>query len=93
MSKIEYRRMPAAERSALEKEIRRMLGRFHMNEEGQKFLISLLTDSEIVMIGRRLRVVSKLYAGERPMKIAREMKISPITIRALYDFAKGESSK
>jgi uncharacterized protein YerC len=83
MAKVEPRTLPAAELEKLRSEIDATFSRLGLKTEGRTLLFDLLTASEMVMVGKRLRIAKRLLTGESLPKIAREIPASFTTIRSV----------
>ena len=49
----------------------------------QKFLESLLTESEIIMLSRRIEIAELLLNGKNHEEICKRMKVGAITVRSV----------
>lgn len=58
--------------------------KFGMENDGIEFFKQLLTESEVVMLGRRMQIARLLLRGFSFPKIARELKVGTSTIRGVH---------
>lgn len=57
------------------------------------FVLGLLTESETLMIGRRLQIAKRLIDGEGYNTIAKKMKVSHMTIGKVEKWIEGSESR
>ncbi len=61
-------------------------------EETKRFLRDLLTESERIMIGRRIIIAQKLLKDQSYNQIMREMKVGPDTIMRVHRWLEDENN-
>ena len=61
-------------------------------EETKSFLRDLLTESERIMIGRRIIIAQKLLKDQSYEQIMREMKVGPDTIMRVHRWLEDENN-
>lgn len=83
MSKVEYVRVPPAERRKMAQELAKFLLKVKDEKEMIQILNRLLTPSEIVMLGRRLRVAEELLRGKSYENIRGKLKVGFTTIKSV----------
>lgn len=80
MAKVNYRKLPARKRAQMEAELKGMLHGLGMKDECWQFLRDLLTESEIIMLARRLEVSRWLLTGESSHHIAGQLGVGLTTV-------------
>jgi len=80
MAKVNYRNLPQRKRAQMEAELMGMLRRLGMKEQCWQFLRDLITESEMVMLSRRLEVARWLLSGESSHHIAGQIGVGLTTV-------------
>lgn len=83
--KIPYFTLPQKKRTSLREEVEGFLKTFGMNEEGTRFFLNILTPNEIVMLGRRLKIISALLEGKTFQEISKEFSVGISTVRSVHE--------
>src|SRR3989344_2983997 len=78
--KIQSKKLSDAERVEILDALYTAAGTVHGREAMKLFLRDLLTESERIMLGRRILVARKLLAGEPVTTVAHDMKVGYDTI-------------
>ena len=65
---------------------RRVAKKLGLSEEGKSLLRGMLTDSETVMLARRLQIARCLIVGDSFQKIASNLNVGLTTIRGVHDW-------
>ena len=84
MTKVESARIPRGQRKELEEEFLDVLMKFKLTEEGKHFMKDLLTESEVVMLARRLRIARQLLQGRSYRLIAKNLHVGLDTIEKVH---------
>ncbi len=84
MSKIEYAKLPPEERLALSEELRASLLHLPQKSDIVGFLFDFLTQSEQVMLARRIRIAKHLLSGKTHHEIRAELRVGFDTIRLVH---------
>lgn len=84
MTKVESAKLPRQERKELETELLEVLVKFHLSEGGKQLVRDLLTESEVVMIARRLRIARQLLQGRSYRWIAKNLRVGLDTIEKVH---------
>ncbi|TSC63851.1 MAG: hypothetical protein G01um1014106_363 [Parcubacteria group bacterium Gr01-1014_106] len=80
MARVNAARLTRQEQTDLRNELVRSVRVLRKNDVG-RFLSDLLTPSEVLMLGRRIRIAKALLAGDRYEEIAYKHKVSFSTIQ------------
>lgn len=80
MGKINYRKVPAQKRARMEMELQEILRGLGMGERAWDFLRDVLTESEIIMIARRLEIARWLLAGHSHYIVAGQLGVGLTTV-------------
>lgn len=83
MGKVDFRTIPVEGRRLLWKAMERVLHDLRTPEAIAVFLRDLFTDSEAVMIGRRIRIAQLLLAGMGQLDICQRMHVGIATVQAV----------
>lgn len=83
MAKVDYRKLPAEERTALKKEWRTFLENIGIKKEGVTLVEQMLTESERIMLARRMRIARRLLHGEGFLFIAKKLHVSVNTVHSV----------
>jgi uncharacterized protein YerC len=83
MARFDHRTLMPAERAAAEQEIIELLSKIKRKHDLQDFLLDLLTQSEIVMLSRRLRIAKLLLQGESYIFIRQALGVGFSTIQGV----------
>ncbi|MEK7590818.1 MAG: Trp family transcriptional regulator, partial [Patescibacteria group bacterium] len=67
-------------------EFEKVLRECGISPEGKDFLFGLLTQSEIIMLGRRVQIARRLLQGHSSKKIERELKVGQTTVQAVHQW-------
>lgn len=86
MAKLDPRRLPRKYRDELEWTFLAALHRLGLNRKSQKLLRGLLTDGEVIMLARRMKVADRLLGGMPFEEIKRELHVGLATIRFVHQF-------
>jgi uncharacterized protein YerC len=86
MSKVDPKRLPKSRRDELTRGILLTFESLGLNEEGKMLLRGILTDSEIVMLARRLQIARRLICGDSFQCIASNLHVGLTTIRCVHDW-------
>lgn len=58
------------------KEISNIINKIKSDEEIYNFLLEILTDSEVITLSKRWRILKMLYEGKTQREISSELKVS-----------------
>lgn len=83
MGKVDYRTLPKEKREEIERELFLTLKQLGLKAEGTAFMQDMLTQSEIVMLGRRIQIARRLLSGKNMPDIAAELHVSFNTIHTV----------
>ncbi len=83
MSKLDYRKLPSAQRKDLMDQVAEVLAEIKTKDEMRLFLQRLLTPSEYIMLARRLSVAQRLVQGHSYTKIREDLKVGMSTIQSV----------
>ncbi len=83
MGKIDFRTLTKDHRGALERELTTALKTFGTKKEGIEFLQELLTESELVMVGRRIQIAKRLLLNQSHPRIAKDLGVGMATVRSV----------
>lgn len=83
MGKIDFRTLTKEQRGTLGKELATALKAFGTNAEGVEFLRELLTESEQVMVGRRIQIAKRLLLNQSHPRIAKDLGVGMATVRSV----------
>jgi Trp operon repressor len=86
MSKIDPRRLPKGRRDELTGEVLRTFEKFGLKEDGKMLLRGIVTESEMVMLSRRLHIARRLIAGHSFQKISADLGVGLATTRFVHDW-------
>lgn len=81
MAKVQHRQLKKGELEVLQQELFETLQRLGVKEKGREFLDDLLTESEKVMLARRIQIAKRLLLGESFEEIARTLRVGAATIQ------------
>lgn len=81
MGKIDYTKVPTSDRRKMVQELAKFLVSIREEKEMVQVLYRLLTHSEVVMLGRRLRIAEELLQGRSYLKIQEKLRVGVATIR------------
>lgn len=81
--------MSVKERNKLLGELWTTISLFETVDEIKNFLKDLLSETEAVMLARRLKIAQLIYAGWSYEKIEKEMHTSPTTIASVHAWLDG----
>ncbi|HEY9713919.1 MAG TPA: Trp family transcriptional regulator [Candidatus Peribacteraceae bacterium] len=84
MAKIDHRTLGKERHQSMDKELAGALKLFGMKEEGVSFFRQLLTESERVMVVRRLQIARRLLLGHSFPRIAHDLGVGVSTIRGVH---------
>jgi uncharacterized protein YerC len=84
MTKVESARIPKEQKRELEEELLGVLLKFHLSQDGVRFMRTLLTESEVVMLARRLRIARQLLQGRSYRWIAKNLRVGLDTIEKVH---------
>lgn len=88
--KMNYRTMTGLQRKEMEEMILRPFARFGLSRDGQQFFKELLTQSEFLMLSRRIQIARMLLAGATISRIQSLLHASPITIASVDRWLEGK---
>ncbi|MEK7136958.1 MAG: Trp family transcriptional regulator [Patescibacteria group bacterium] len=83
MAKVQHRQLKKSELEVLRQELFETLQKLGVKEKGREFLDDLLTESEKVMLARRIQIAKRLLLGEAFEEIARSLHVGMATIQAV----------
>lgn len=86
MSKVDPKSLSKAIRDALARDVLQMFAEHGLNEEGSLLLKGLLTESEMVMLARRLQIARALLCGDSFHTIAAKLNVGLTTIRCVHEW-------
>ena len=86
MSKVDSKKLPKSRRDELTRSILLTFEKLGLSEEGKSLLRGMLTDSETVMLARRLQIARCLIVGDSFQKIASNLNVGLTTIRGVHDW-------
>lgn len=83
MGKVDFRRLSLKERRKLEESVRGLLYSFKKPEEIHTFLCNILTQSEHVMLGRRIQIAKLLMGGVTQFTICEHLGVGLSTVQSI----------
>jgi uncharacterized protein YerC len=83
MAKVQHRQLQKNELLLLRKELFETLQKLGVKETGRDFIDDLLTESEKVMLARRIQIAKRLILGESFEEIAQVLHVGMATIQAV----------
>lgn len=86
MAKVDYRTLTKAERARLREELHLLYRQVGVSQEGERLLLALLTESEIVMLARRIQIARRLLRGDPFEHIGRELHVGTNTVHAVDEW-------
>lgn len=89
MARSKPQMMPLKERNKLLGELWTTLSLFESVDEIKNFLKDLLSETEAVMLARRLKIARLIYAGWSYERIEKEMRTAPATIASVHSWLDG----
>lgn len=82
-AKVQYRRLTPEQRSRHLSLLIGVMQQCGLTGDGQNFLQDLLTQSEVIMIARRIQIARRLLSGESFPSIHKELRVGLNTIAAV----------
>lgn len=79
MGKVSVYKIDKKEKEKVVDELFEVISELRSKKEVFNFLVGLLTDSETLMIGRRIQIAKMLLDGKSYNQIARKLKVSHMT--------------
>ena len=83
MGKVIQRSLSEHSLQQIQKTVEKLLEECGVTPKGKKILISLLTESELVMLGRRIQIARMLLSGKSRLEIQRTLHVGVLTIEAI----------
>jgi uncharacterized protein YerC len=83
MARFDYRTLTPAQRVKLNQELLEIIAAIKTKGDLEKFLLQLITPSEMAMLARRWQIAKRLAAGESYDAIAQKLKIGMSTIQSV----------
>lgn len=77
---MEYRRLTKAERERLREELNILYRHVGVSREGERLLLALHTESEIVMLARRIQIARRLLRGDSFERISQDLHVGTNTV-------------
>jgi len=83
MPRVQPKSIPPQERSALLDELWTMIALLESRDEVKSFFKDLLSETEAVMLARRIRIAKLLLEGCSYDEICKKLKTSPLTVASV----------
>ena len=83
MAKVIHRSLSEHSSQAIRQELKKAFKECGVTEKGMAFLFGLLTESEIIMLGRRLQIARKLLSNIPVHTIEKELHVGQTTVDAV----------
>lgn len=83
MGKVDFRTLHERERTALREELFETIDSFRSQADMRRFLSQLLTESEIIMFARRVRIAKLLVAGKTVDRICKKLRVGLATVQSV----------
>lgn len=83
MAKVIHRSLSEHSLQNIKKELKEALYKCGVTNKGMEFLLGLLTESEIIMLGRRLQIARLLLSKKSISEIQNELHVGQTTIEGV----------